>query len=236
MAKKKTDSKRYAEAAEKVDVKHYYTLDEAISLVKETATAEFEETVDCAVKLGVEAGKGDQNVRGTIVLPHGTGKVPRVAVFAEGEAVREAEEAGADRVGGEDLVEDIREGWDEWDILVAQPQMMRIVGPLGKQLGPRMPSKKAGNITDDVGAAVEALKAGKVEFKMDRGAVLHVPLGLTSFSEEELRENFEAFIQAVVAARPASASGRFIKSITLSATMGPGVKVEVTDVVSRRAA
>ena len=229
-------STRYEEARGKVDVKHYYTLDEAISLVKDTATADFDETMDCAIKLGVQAGKGDQNVRGTVVLPHGTGKVPRVAVFAEGEAVRAAEEAGADRVGGEDLVEDIREGWDEFDVLVAQPQMMRIVGPLGKQLGPRMPSKKAGNITDDVASAVESLKAGKVEFKMDRGAVLHVPLGLTSFSEEELRENFKTLIQAVVAARPAAASGRFVKSITLSATMGPGVKVLVSDVVTRRAA
>jgi len=231
-----TSSKRYEDARDKVDVKHYYTLDEAIALVKETATAEFVETVDCAIKLGVQAGKGDQNVRGTVVLPHGTGKVPRVAVFAEGEAVRAAEDAGADRVGGEDLVEDIQNGWDEFDILVAQPQMMRIVGPLGKQLGPRMPSKKAGNITDDVATAVESLKGGKVEFKMDRGAVLHVPLGLTDFSEEELADNFKALIQAVVAARPASAAGRFIRSITLSATMGPGVKVLVSDVVTRRAA
>jgi len=229
-------SRRYEEAREKVDAKRYYTLDEAVALVRETATAGFEESVDCAIKLGVQAGKGDQNVRGTIVLPHGTGKVPRVAVFAEGEAVRAAEEAGADRVGGEELVEDIRNGWDEWDILVAQPQMMRVVGPLGKQLGPRMPSKKAGNITDDVGGAVGLLKAGKVEFKMDRGAVLHVPLGLTSFSEDELRENFESLIAAVVAARPASVSGRYVRSITISATMGPGIKILVSDVVTRRAA
>ncbi|MGC9317664.1 MAG: 50S ribosomal protein L1 [Armatimonadota bacterium] len=234
MAKK--NSRRYDEAREKVDVRHYYTLDEALDLVKKTATADFDETVDCAIALGVAAGRGDENVRGTVVLPHGTGKVPRVAVFAEGEAVREAEAAGADRVGGEDLVEDIREGWDEFDVLVAQPQMMPIVGPLGRQLGPRMPSKKAGNITEDVGSAVRSLKAGKVEFKMDRGAVLHVPLGLASFDKQQLRENFETLIEAVVAARPASFSGRYIKSITLSATMGPGVKVLVSDVVSRRAA
>ncbi|MEA3401211.1 MAG: 50S ribosomal protein L1 [Armatimonadota bacterium] len=232
----RNNSRRYEEARERVDVQRYYPLDEALDLVKETATADFDETVDCAIKLGVAAGRGDENVRGTVVLPHGTGKVPRVAVFAEGEAVREAEAAGADRVGDEDLVEDIRNGWDEFDVLVAQPQMMRIVGPLGKQLGPRMPSKKAGNITEDVGSAVESLKAGKVEFKMDRGAVLHVPLGLASFDKEQLRENFETLIEAVVAARPASFSGRYIKSITLSATMGPGVKVLVSDVVSRRAA
>ncbi len=229
-------SRRYEEARKKVDPRHYYTLDEAIDLVKETATADFEETIDVAIKLGVTPGKGDQNVRGTVVLPHGTGKVPRVAVFAEGEAVRAAEAAGADRVGGEDLVEAIREGWDDFDVLVAQPQMMRIVGPLGKQLGPRMPSKKAGNITDDVASAVESLKSGKVEFKMDRGAVLHVPIGLESFSHEQLRENFETLIEAVVAARPASFSGRYIRSITLSSTMGPGVKVLVSDVVTRRAA
>jgi len=232
----KNGSKRYEEAREKVDPTRYYAFGEAISLVRETATADFDETVDCAIKLGVETGKGDQNVRGTVVLPHGTGKVPRVAVFAEGEAVRAAEAAGADRVGGEDLVEAIRDGWDEFDILVAQPQMMRVVGPLGKQLGPRMPSKKAGNITDDVAGAVSALMSGRVEFKMDRGAVLHVPLGLTSFSEEQLKENFETLIMGVVAARPSVVTGRFIRSITISATMGPGIKVDATDYATLRAA
>jgi|LSQX01.1.fsa_nt_gb large subunit ribosomal protein L1 len=232
----KDGSRRYEEANSKVDGKQYYDVDQAISLVKETATAGFVESMDCAIKLGVQVGKGDQNVRGTVVLPHGTGKVPRVAVFAEGEAVRAAEAAGADRVGGEDLVEAIRNGWNEFDILVAQPQMMRIVGPLGKQLGPRMPSKKAGNITDDIVGAVSALKSGRVEFKMDRGAVLHVPLGLTSFTEEQLRENFDALMQAVIAARPASTTGRFVRSITVSATMGPGVKIDPTDYATRRAA
>ncbi len=229
-------SRRFEEASEKVEPRRYYAFGEAISLVKETATADFDESVDCAIKLGVETGKGEQNVRGTVVLPHGTGKVPRVAVFAEGEAVRAAEAAGADRVGGEDLVEAIRDGWDDFDILVAQPQMMRVVGPLGKQLGPRMPSKKAGNITDDVAGAVAALKSGRVEFKMDRGAVLHLPLGLTSFSEEQLKENFETLIMGVVAARPATVTGRFIRSITISATMGPGIKVDATDYASLRAA
>lgn len=232
----KDGSRRYEEANSKVDGKQYYDVDQAISLVKETATAGFVESMDCAIKLGVQVGKGDQNVRGTVVLPHGTGKVPRVAVFAEGEAVRAAEAAGADRVGGEDLVEAIRNGWNEFDILVAQPQMMRIVGPLGKQLGPRMPSKKAGNITDDIVGAVSALKSGRVEFKMDRGAVLHVPLGLTSFTEGQLRENFDALMQAVIAARPASTTGRFVRSITVSATMGPGVKIDPTDYATRRAA
>ncbi len=228
-------SRRYGEAREQVDVRRDYTLDEALELLQEIATVGFDETVECAIKLGVAAGKGDQNVRGTVVLPHGTGRVPRVAVFAEGEAVRDAEDAGADRVGGEDLVEAIRDGWDEFDVLVAQPQMMRIVGPLGKQLGPRMPSKKAGNITDDIGGAVESLKSGKVEFKMDRGAVLHVPVGRVSFTREQLSENFRTLMDAVVAARPASATGRYIRGIALSSTMGPGIRVEVSDVVTRRA-
>ena len=235
MAKK--NSKRYEAAREKVAGDRYYSVEEAIELVKQTATANFDETVECAIKLGVTPGKGDQNVRGTVVLPHGTGKVPRVAGFAEGEAVRAAEAAGADRVGGEDLVEAIQNGWDDFDVLVAQPQMMRIVGPLGKQLGPRMPSKKAGNITEDVAAAVASLKSGKVEFKMDRGAVLHVPIGRVSFSTEQLVENFNTLISAVLAARPAAATGRFIRSITLSSTMGPGVKVDVSEaeMASKRA-
>jgi len=231
----RTGSRRYEEARARVDPEQYYALDEALELIQETATADFDETVDCAVKLGVTPGKGDQNVRGTVVLPHGTGKVPRVAVFAEGEAVRDAEAAGADRVGGEDLVQAIQEGWSDFDILVAQPQMMRVVGPLGKQLGPRMPSKKAGNITDDVAAAVKSLKSGRVEFKMDRGAVLHVPLGRVSFSTEQLRDNFNTLISAVQAARPASATGRFIRSITVSATMGPGIKIDLSDIITRRA-
>jgi len=231
----RTGSRRYQEAREKVDPEHYYSLDEALELVTETSTADFDETVDCAIKLGVTPGKSDQNVRGTVVLPHGTGKVPRVAVFAEGEAVRDAEAAGADRVGGEDLVQAIQEGWSDFDILVAQPQMMRVVGPLGKQLGPRMPSKKAGNITDDVAAAVTSLKSGRVEFKMDRGAVLHVPLGRVSFSTDQLRDNFNTLISAVQAARPASATGRFIRSITISATMGPGIKVDLSEIATRRA-
>lgn len=229
-------SKRYQEAAKKVDPERYYTLDEALELLSEIATADFDETVECAIKLGVVPGKGDQNVRGTVVLPHGTGKVPRVAVFAEGEAVRAAEAAGADRAGGEDLVKAIQDGWDDFDILVAQPQMMRIVGPLGKMLGPRMPSKKAGNITEDVAAAVASLKSGKVEFKMDRGAVLHVPIGKVSFGPEKLRENFLTLLDAVIAARPAAATGRYIRSVTLSTSMGPGIKLDVSDLMQRRAA
>lgn len=226
----RTGSRRFQKSAELIDPNTTYGLEEALALVKETASANFDETVEIAIKLGVEPGKGDQNVRGTVVLPHGTGKVPRVAVFAEGEAVREAEAAGADRVGGEDLVKAIAEGWSEFDILVAQPAMMRVVGPLGKQLGPRMPSKKAGNITDDVAGAVSALKSGRAEFKLDRGAVLHVPIGKVSFDSEQLAENFRTLLDAVIAAKPSAAIGRFIRNIAVSSSMGPGVKIDVAAV------
>ncbi|MCD6361629.1 MAG: 50S ribosomal protein L1 [Armatimonadetes bacterium] len=228
-------SKRYQAAREKVEAERAYPVDEALALVKELASAGFDETVEVAIKLGVQAGKGDQNVRGTVVLPHGTGKVPRVAVFAEGEAVREAEAAGADRIGGEDLVKAIQDGWDEFDILVAQPSMMKIVGPLGKKLGPRMPSKKAGNVTDDVASAVAALKSGRAEFKIDRGGVLHVPIGKVSYEVQQLRENFDTLLDAVLAARPSSLTGRYIQNIVVSSSMGPGVKVDVAEATSRAA-
>lgn len=230
-----TGSKRFQKSAELVDPNLTYSLEDALALVKEGASASFDETVEIAIKLGVEPGKGEQNVRGTVVLPHGTGKVPRVAVFAEGEAVREAETAGADRVGSDDLVKAISEGWNEFDILVAQPAMMRMVGPLGKSLGPRMPSKKAGNVTDDVAGAVTALKSGRAEFKLDRGAVLHVPIGKVSFETEQLAENFQTLLDAVVAARPSAAVGRFIRSIVISSSMGPGIKIDVAAVTEAAA-
>ncbi len=220
-------SKRFKKSAELVDPNGSYGLEEALSLVKEVASAGFDETVEVAIKMGVQPGKGEQNVRGTVVLPHGTGKVPRVAVFAEGEAVRDAEAAGADRVGGEDLVKAIAEGWDEFDILVAQPAMMRVVGPLGKNLGPRMPSKKAGNVTDDVAGAVTALKSGRAEFKLDRGAVLHVAIGKVSFETVQLTENFQTLLDAVIAAKPAETTGRYIRNIVIASSMGPGVKIDV---------
>ncbi|MCD6352122.1 MAG: 50S ribosomal protein L1, partial [Armatimonadetes bacterium] len=154
-------------------------------------------------------------------------KVPRVAVFAEGEAAKEAQDAGADRVGGEDLVAAIDEGWDEFDVLVAQPQLMRIVGRLGKKLGPRMPSKKAGTISPDVADVVRDLKSGRVEYRLDRGGVIHVPIGKVSYSEEQLKENLATLLEAIVAARPAGVTGRYIRSVSVSSTMGPGVKVDV---------
>ena len=220
-------SGRYAAVAEKVDRERYYGPEEAIGLVKENATASFDETVEIALKLGIQRGRGDQTVRGTVILPHGTGKVPRVAVFADGEAAQQAEEAGADRVGSDDLVAAIDEGWEEFDVLVAHPAMMPMVGRLGRKLGPRMPNKKAGNITEDVGAAVTTLKAGKVEFRADRGGVVHLPVGKASFAAEQLLENLETIIDAISTARPPGVSGRFILSATLTSTMGPGIKLDL---------
>jgi large subunit ribosomal protein L1 len=229
-------SKRYLAARETArDEGAVYDVDETVRRVKQGATAKFDETIEVAIKLGVNPSRGEETVRGTITLPHGTGKVPRVAVFAKGDAALEAEAAGADRVGAEDLVEAIAQGWSEFDILVAHPEVMRIVGRLGKQLGPRMPSKKAGNITTEVGAAIQELKAGRVEFKMDKGAVLHVPIGKASFSEEQLKENLAVLISAVVRARPAAFKGRYIRSIVVSSTMGPGVRLDLQEALAQAA-
>ena len=225
-------SKRYTALLEKVDRERTYSIDEAIQLVKETASAKFDETVEAHIKLGVDPAKGEQQVRGTVVLPHGTGKVPRVAVFAEGEVAKQALEAGADRVGAEDLVQDIENGWEDFDILVAQPQLMRIVGRLGRKLGPRMPSKKSGTITQDVADVVRELKSGRVEFRIDRGGVIHAPIGKVSFEPEKLRENLLTLLEAILNARPPGVTGRYIRSITLSSTMGPGIKVNVDEAIS----
>jgi len=226
-------SKRYKQVQEKVDREELYGIQEAIALVKETATANFDETVEAAIKLGADPAKGDQTVRGTLVLPHGTGKVPRVAAFAEGEIAKNAQEAGADRVGGEDLVEAIEQGWDDFDILVAHPAMMGLVGRrLGKVLGPRMPNKKAGNIIEDVAGAVQELKAGKVEYRMDKGGVVHVTTGKVSFSDEQLMENLTTVLRTVNQARPAAVTGRFIRSVAIASSMGPGIKLDLDEVMA----
>ncbi len=219
-------SKRSKSLREQLDREKLHALAEAVTAVREMATATFDETVEVAIQLGVDPSKGEQSVRGVLTLPHGTGKTPRVAVFARAEAATEAEEAEADRVGAEDLVEAIDGGWDEFDILVAHPDVMRIVGRLGKKLGPRMPNKKAGTIAPDVGRVVRELKAGRVQFKMDKGAVLHVAVGKASFESVQLQENLRALLDAVVRARPASAKGRYIVSVALSSTMGPGIKID----------
>ena len=228
-------SKRYLELAAKVDRTVRYPLADAVTLAKDTASAKFDESLELAIKLNVNPSKGEENVRGVVVLPHGTGKVPRVAVFAEGEAAQAARDAGADRVGGEDLVEAIQQGWNEFDVLVAQPQMMRIVGALGKMLGPRMPSKKAGNVLPDPASAVAQLKAGRVEYRVDRSGVIHVPLGRVSFTEEQLLENLLAMLQPIVAARPSTVSGRYVLSVAVCSSMGPGIRVDLEDVRAKAA-
>ncbi len=222
--------KKYAAALAQVDRARAYGLEEAIELVKRIAFARFDETVELAIQLNVDPRKADQMVRGTVVLPHGLGKSKRVAVIASGEKMKEAEEAGADIVGGEDLVARIKDGWLEFDALIATPDMMRLVGPLGKILGPRglMPNPKTGTVTFDVKTAVREVKAGRIEFRVDKTGVVHAPIGKLSFETSKLVENARALIEAVVGARPASAKGKYIKGIAVSSTMSPGVKLDVS--------
>lgn len=222
--------KKYAAAAAQIDRTRAYSLAEAIELVKRVAYARFDETVELAIELNVDPRKADQMVRGTVVLPHGLGKSKRVAVIATGDKVKEAEEAGADIVGGEDLVEKIKGGWLEFDALIATPDVMRSVGQLGKILGPRglMPNPKTGTVTFDVKSAVREVKAGRVEFRVDKTGVIHVPIGKKSFETEKLAANAQALIDAVIHAKPASAKGKYIKSIYLSTTMSPAVKLDVS--------
>ncbi|MDR7523535.1 MAG: 50S ribosomal protein L1 [Armatimonadota bacterium] len=220
--------KRYLTAAKQVEPRRLYAPEEGIRLVRATASAKFSETVEAHLRLGVDPKQADQQVRGTVVLPHGTGRSVRVAAFAKGEKAREAEAAGADVVGAEDLIEKVQGGWLEFDVAVATPDMMGLVSRLGRILGPRglMPNPKAGTVTMDVGRAVRELKAGKIEFRLDKTGIIHVPIGKASFTEAQLLENFAALIDAVVRARPASAKGSYLRSITLAATMGPGVRID----------
>ncbi len=214
-------------ALEKVDREKTYEPTEAVKLAKETAPAKFDETVDIAVRLGVDPRKADQNIRGSLVLPKGTGKKFRVLVFAKGEKEAEAKEAGAEFVGGEDLVKKIQGGWLDFDRVVATPDMMGQVGKLGKVLGPRgmMPNPKTGSVTFDVKAAIEEIQAGKVEFRVDKSGIVHATLGRVSFSVEDLAENFDALMTTLVKLKPASSKGHYVKGVSLSSTMGPGVKV-----------
>ncbi|MGB9762098.1 MAG: 50S ribosomal protein L1 [Caldimicrobium sp.] len=224
--------KKYREALAKVDRTKRYTFEEAVKLALENAYANFDETVEVAVNLGVDPRHADQMVRGSVVLPHGTGKVPKVLVFAKGDKAKEALEAGADYVGDEDLIKKIQEeNWLDFDKVIATPDIMGQVSKLGKILGPRglMPSSKTGTVTFDVAKAVKDIKAGKVDFKVDRAGVVHAPVGKVSFGEKKILENLAAFFEALLKAKPSGAKGQYIKSITLSTTMGPGIKVDVND-------
>ena len=220
--------KKYTEAAKLVDRATQYDVAEAISLVKKTAVAKFDETVEANIRLGVDGRHADQQVRGAVVLPHGTGKTVRVLVFAKGDKVAEAEAAGADFVGGEELIPRIQnDGWFDFDVVVATPDMMGVVGRLGRVLGPKglMPNPKAGTVTMDVTKAVNDIKAGKIEYRLDKANIIHCPVGKASFTEEQLTENFNTLMDAIIKAKPASAKGTYMKSVTITSTMGPGVKV-----------
>lgn len=220
--------KRYQTAVATLERQELASPREALQQVKETASAKFDETVDVAIRLGVDAKSGEQMVRGMVTLPHGSGKSPRVVAFARGEAAQAAEEAGADLVGAEDLVAKIEGGWKDFDVLVAARDMMRVVGRLGKRLGPRMPNPKAGTVGEDLGRIVRDLKGGRVQFRMDRGANLQVPMGKVSYTVEQLEENFGTLVLAILRARPASAKGQYIRRIAVSSTMGPSVLVDPT--------
>jgi large subunit ribosomal protein L1 len=223
--------KRYAEVAKLVDRSKQYDTAEAISLLKQTAKAKFDETVELHIKLGVDGRHADQQVRGAIVLPHGTGKSKKVLVVAKGEKAEEAKAAGADFVGAEEMIQKIQtENWFDFDVLVATPDMMGLVGRLGRVLGPKglMPNPKSGTVTFDIEKAVNEIKAGKVEYRLDKTNIVHVTIGKVSFEDEKLVENLNALMEAVVKAKPAAAKGTYLKSVTMTSTMGPGIKLNST--------
>ena len=220
--------KKYQDSAKLVDKSNLYDVNEALDLVIKTAKANFDETVELAVRLGVDPRHADQQVRGTVVLPNGTGKEIRVLVLAKGEKIKEAEAAGADYAGGEELVEKIQnENWFDFDVIIATPDMMGVVGKIGRVLGPKglMPNPKSGTVTFDVEQAVKETKAGKVEYRVDKAAIINVPIGKVSFGVEKLAENFKTISDAIIKAKPASAKGRYLKSVTVASTMGPGIKI-----------
>ncbi|HEV7563572.1 MAG TPA: 50S ribosomal protein L1 [Solirubrobacterales bacterium] len=227
--------KRYRQQYEKVDRDRAYPPAEAIGLVKETASAKFDETVELHVLLGVNVRHADEQLRGTLALPHGLGKDVKVAVFAQGQQARDAEAAGADFVGGQDLVEKVQEGWTDFDVAISTPEMMRTVGQLGRVLGPqgKMPNPKVGTVTEDVEKAVTDSKAGKVEYRTDRQAIVHMAIGKASFDQEKLLDNYSAVVDEIVRVKPSSSKGKYIVSCTLSSTMGPGVRVDTTKAADR---
>lgn len=222
--------KKYQDAVKLIEEGKVYTVSEAMDLVRKTATAKFDETVELHVRLGVDPKYADQQVRGAVILPHGTGKTKRVLVFAKGEKVVEAEQAGADFAGSDELVTKIQGGWCDFDVAVATPDMMGVVGRLGKILGPRglMPNPKLGTVTMDLAKAVQEIKAGKVEYRTDKAGNVHVPLGKVSFEPEKLVENFRTLMETLIKAKPTGAKGQYIRSVTVAATMGPGILVQAT--------
>jgi large subunit ribosomal protein L1 len=227
MAKK---GKNYQEAVKLIDRDTAYEIAEAIDLVKKTSSAKFDETVEVAARLGVDPKKADQQIRGAVVLPHGTGRTQRVIVFAKGEKAKEAEAAGADHVGEEDLINKINQGWFDFDVIVATPDMMAQVGKLGRVLGPKglMPNPKTGTVTFEVGKAVQEIKAGKVEYRVDKQSNIHVPIGKVSFDAEKLVENFATIMDTLMKAKPAAAKGTYMRNVAISSTMGPGIKVNAS--------
>jgi large subunit ribosomal protein L1 len=222
--------KKHQEALKLVDRSKSYEIEEAVKLIKESAKANFDETVEAAFRLGVDPKKADQQIRGAMVLPHGTGKTQRVLVFAKGDKAKEAEEAGADYVGESDYINQINQGWFEFDVIVATPDMMAEVGKLGRVLGPKglMPNPKTGTVTFEVEKAVKDIKAGKVEYRVDKSANIHVPIGKASFEDEKLQENFAALAEQLVKVKPQSSKGIYLKNVSVSSTMGPGIKVDVS--------
>ena len=227
MAKK---GKRYTDIQQHVERLNQYTVDEAISILKKTGSAKFDETIDLASRLGIDARNAEQNIRGTVALPHGTGKSIRVAVFAEGDKAREAEEAGADFVGSDELVEKIVDGWLDFDATIATPDLMRSIMPkLGRILGPRglMPNPKAGTVTMDISETLQSIKAGQIEYRVERDSgIVHVPIGKVSFDEGQIKENLMSVMDALVKARPAAAKGRYLRSVAISSTMGVGIRID----------
>lgn len=222
--------KKYSDAAKLVDRSVAYEPADAIALVKKTAIARFDETIEAHIRTGCDGRHAEQQIRGAVILPNGTGKTVRVLVFAKGDKVNEAEAAGADYVGGDELIPKIQnDGWLDFDVVVATPDMMGVVGRLGKTLGPKglMPNPKAGTVTMDVTKAINDIKAGKIEYRLDKSNIVHVPIGKASFTEEKLQENFDALMEAIVKARPSALKGQYLRSITLASTMGPGVRVSV---------
>jgi large subunit ribosomal protein L1 len=224
--------KNYRAALNKVDRNQRYLLEDSLRLAKETAHAKFDETVEMAIRLGVDPRQADQNIRGTVTLPHGMGKSVRVLAFAKGDKEKEAEDAGADFVGSDELIKKISDGWLEFDKAVATPDMMGAVGRIGKILGPRglMPNPKTGTVAMDIGKAVKEIKAGKLEFRVDKAGIIHVPVGKASFGPEQLIDNAKAVLGSIIRAKPASAKGNYIKGVTVATTMGPGIKIDLAQI------